>query len=188
MSRIIPLAAVWALMAAPAALAQRNAAPERPPARAGAREGSAVKPAPRLGNPGSVARQLMRMTPEERERALEKLPVQQQDRIRVQLQRFDSLPKAEQERQLRLGENFASLPPDKQDLVRRQIQAFNQLPDDRRRLVGAAFKRLRRMPDSERQARMGTEQFRNRFTPAEQQMLADLSENLPPPTAEPPRP
>jgi len=150
--------------------------------------GQQAKPAPKLANPTTVVQQLMRMTPEERERALEKLPPQRQALIRERLQKFDSLPKAEQERRLRLGEIFASLPLEKQDLVRRQIQAFNQLPDDRRRLVGSAFQRLRRMPEERRQAAIGSEQFRNRFTPAELQMITDLSENLPPPTADPPRP
>jgi len=147
-----------------------------------------TKPAPKLANPTTIVQQLMRMTPEQRERALEKLPPQRQALIRERLQRFDDLPKAEQERRLRLGEIFANLPPEKQDLVRRQIQAFNQLPDDRRRLVGVAFQRLRRMSESQRQATLGSEPFRNRFSPSEQQMIADLAENLPPPTAEPPRP
>lgn len=146
------------------------------------------KPAPKLANPTTVVQQLMRMTPEQRERALEKFPPQRQALIRERLQKFDSLPKAEQERRLRLGEIFASLPPERQDLVRREIQAFNQLPDDRRRLVSAAFQRLRRLPESQRRELLGSERFRNRFSPPEQQMIADLSENLPPPTAEPPRP
>jgi hypothetical protein len=63
--------------------------------------------------------------------------------------------------------------------VRRQIRAVNQLPADRQRMVRAAFQRLRRLPENERQARLASEGFRNRFTPAEQQMLDDLSGNLP---------
>ncbi|HEY2845037.1 MAG TPA: DUF3106 domain-containing protein [Bryobacteraceae bacterium] len=150
--------------------------------------GQQTKPAPKLANPTTVVQQLMRMTPEERERALEKLPPQRQALIRERLEKFDRLPKAEQERRLRLGEIFANLPPDKQDLVRHQIQAFNQLPDDRRRLVGAAFQRLRRLPESQRRELLASERFRSRFSSAEQQMIADLSENLPPPGAEAPRP
>ena len=147
-----------------------------------------AKPAPKLGNPGTLVRQLMRMSPEQRERALEKLPPQRQAQIRERLQEFDNLPKAEQQRRLQLSEHFANLPPEKQDLVRRQIQAFNQLPDDRRREVGAAFQRLRRLPEADRQARMASRQFQARFSPTEQQMLADLSANLPPPVLEPARP
>ncbi len=173
MLRIYAFAAALVLTAMPVVEAQPN---------------RTEKPAPKLANPGAIVQQLIRMTPEERERAIEKLPLQRQEQVRENLRRFDSLPKAEQERRLRLVEMFASLPPEKQDLVRRQIQAFNHLPDDRRRLVGPAFQRLRRMTESQRQARLASEAFRNRFTPAEQQMIADLAENLPPPSADPIRP
>src|SRR5581483_9169326 len=162
MKRVFPFVASLLLLIAPLLSGQERSVGG----------GSAQRPAPRLGNPGAVVQQLMRMTPEQRERALEKLPPERQARIREQLQRFDSLPKAEQERRLRLAETFASLPPERQDLVRRQIRAFNELPEDRRRVVGPAFQRLRRMRESERQARMASPGFHNRFTPAEQQMLA----------------
>ncbi len=179
MKRVLPFVAGLVLLIAPLGGQER-------PNRGGAVPQQ--RPAPRIGNQGTVVQQLMRMTPEQRERALEKLPPERQARIREQLQRFDSLPKAEQERRLRLAEMFANLPPEKQDLVRRQIKAFNELPEDRRRVVGPAFQRLRRLSDAERQAVMARPAFQNRFTPAEQQMLADLSENLPPATGELPRP
>lgn len=183
MRRVLPFAAVVVWMTAQLLPAQQNSQPPTQPP-----DGAQIKPAPKLGNPLTIVQQLMRMTPEQRERALEKLPPQRQALIRERLEKFDSLPKAEQERRLRLAEIFANLPPDKQDLVRRQIKAFNQLPDDQRRMVGAAFQRLRRMSEGQRQARLSSEDFRNRFTPAEQQMIADLSENLPPPGVDPPRP
>jgi hypothetical protein len=178
MNRTIPFAGVLVFLLAHAGWGQAATNPTA----------GQAKPAPKLANPGTLVRQLMRMSPEQRERALEKLPPRRQAEIRERLQQFDNLPRAEQQRRLQLSEMFANLPPEKQDLVRRQIQAFNQLPDDRRRIVGAAFQRLRRLPASERQARIASQPFRNRFTPAEQQILADLSENLPPPQTEPARP
>jgi hypothetical protein len=179
MKRLLPFVAALVLLIAPLGGQERVN-------RDGAEQQQ--RPAPRIGNPGNVVQQLMRMTPEQRERALEKLPPARQARIREQLQRFDSLPKAEQERRLRLAEMFANLPPEKQDLVRRQIKAFNELPEDRRRVVGPAFQRLRRMTEAERQAVMTRPAFQRRFTPAEQQMLGDLSANLPPAAGELPRP
>ena len=180
------LAGILMVALAPALLAQRKGGPARPPQAATnaprePRAGPGPKPgrAPRMANPAGVVQQLMRMSPEERERALEKLPPQRQAQIRQRLEQFDSLPRQEQERQLQLGRTFANLPPDKQDLVRRQIRAVNQLPEDRQRMVRAAFQQLRRLPENERQARLASEGFRNRFTPAEQQMLDDLSGNLP---------
>ena len=184
MKRTAQLAGTLLLALGGCLFAQRG--PEPAPARQpAAREGAQGKPAPRLANPATVIQRLMRMTPEERERALEKLPPARQAQIRERLQRFDALPRQEQERRLQLGQMFANLTPEKQDLVRRRIQELNQLPDERRGQVVAAFQRLRRLPDGERQARMASPQFRRRFTPDEQQMLADLADNLPPPSAAP---
>lgn len=181
MSRIFKLAGVALLVGSAALLAQKRDAPPRAPQGAGPRSGRA----PKLGNPANVVRRLMQMTPEERERFLERLPPERQAEIRQRLQQFQSLPPEEQERRLQLSQMFESLPPATRQLVRRQIQAFNQLPPERRRMVGAAFQRLRRLPPEERQARMESPQFRNRFTLEEQQMLADLSAHLPPAHAEP---
>jgi hypothetical protein len=139
------------------------------------------KAAPKLANPGTVAQRLLQMTPEERERVLERFPPERQAQIRQRLQRLDSLPKQQQDRAIERYQTFSNLPPEQQKLVRRQIQAFNALPDDRRKVVGGAFQRLRRMPEAERQARMSSPAFKSRFSPEEQQMLSDLSANWPPP-------
>jgi len=157
--------------------AQKGAAkaPPRPAAAAKAGKGQV----PRFANPGNVVQQLIQMTPEERERALEKLPPQRQAQIRQRLQQFDSLPKQQQERRLAQLRQLASLSPETQALVRRQMQAFNQLPDDRKQVVGPEMQRLRRMSESERQARIASERFQNRFSPAEQQMMSDISGNMP---------
>jgi len=183
MNRKGQFAAVLLLALAPVLAAPNSTPPDTD---------SGEKPAPRLLNPGNVLERLLRMTPEQRERMIERLPPARQaivrQRLQQFLQRFDSLPKAEQERRLRLGDIFASLPPERQNLVRRQIRAFNQLPDDRRRLVGAAFQRLRRLTEEERQAVLDSPAFRRRYSPAEQQIIADLSENLPPPSAPPQHP
>ena len=142
------------------------------------------KGAARVNNPGaSVAQRLMRMTPEQRERALEKLPPQQQAQIRQRLERLDNLPAQQRERVIQQYQEFQSLSPEKQSLVTRQIQAINHLPEDRGAVVRAELQRMRRMPENEREARIASEDFKNRFTPAEQQMLSDISSSLPLPTA-----
>jgi hypothetical protein len=159
----------------------RPAQPPRPPAP--------PKGAAKVNNPGaSVAQRLMRMTPEQRERALEKLPPQQQAQIRQRLERLDNLPPQQRERVIQQYQEFQSLSPEKQNLVTRQIQAINHLPDDRGPVVRAELQRLRRMPENEREARMASEEFKGKFTPAEQQMLSDISANLPQPTPPETRP
>ena len=61
----------------------------------------------------------------------------------------------------------------------RQIQLFNHLPDDRIAVVRPELVRLHRMPESERSDRMASEEFKSKFTPAEQQMLAEISPYFP---------
>jgi hypothetical protein len=172
---LLLLATFPVLLAAPKGAA-KALPPPRPATAAKAPKGP---PVPRFGNPGNVVQQLMQMTPEQRERALEKLPPQRQAQIRQRLQQFDSLPKQQQERRLAQLRELASLPPETQTLVRRQMQAFNQLPDDRKQVVGPEMQRLRRMSESERQARIASEGFQNRFSPGEQQILSDISGNMP---------
>jgi Protein of unknown function (DUF3106) len=137
--------------------------------------------APRkLNDPGaSVAQRLMQMTPEQRERALEKFPLARQAEIRQRLQRLDNLPPQQQQRMIQQYQMYSSLPPEKQILVRRQIQAFNQLPEERRQALGPELQKLRRMPEDEREAHLASEDFKSKFSPAEQQMLSDISENMP---------
>jgi hypothetical protein len=80
-------------------------------------------------------------------------------------------------------QEFQSLSPEKQNLVTRQIQAVNRLPEDRGPVVRAELQHLRRMSENDRQARMASEEFKNKFSPAEQQMLFDISTSLPLPPA-----
>ena len=118
------------------------------------------------------------MQPQQRERALAKLPPERQRLIRDRLERFNSLPKAEQDRLRSRFEVFSQLPPEQQDLVRRDMQAFNRLPPDRRPLVRREIAQLRRLPEPGRRARIASEEFHARYTPEEQQILSDLSDNM----------
>ena len=74
---------------------------------------------------------------------------------------------------------FNSLPPEKQAIVTRQMQAFNNLPDARREDLKPVLQRLRLMPEDQRNALLNSEEFKNRFSPAEVQMLTDISQNYP---------
>lgn len=151
------------------------------------REGSApaAQPAaprktPNITDPGaSVALRLLQMTPEQRDLALEKFPPDRQEQIRERLKQLDSLPQQRRQRLIREYQMLASLPPEKQILVRREIQAFNRLPEERKRVVGVEMQKLQRMLEPEREARVASEEFKSKFTPAEQHMLADISQYLP---------
>ncbi|HEY7387564.1 MAG TPA: DUF3106 domain-containing protein [Bryobacteraceae bacterium] len=154
--------------------------PARPAVQGRGRAPAAPKAPKKINDPGaSIAQRLFQMTPEERERALEKFPPARQAQIRQRLAKLDSLPPQRQQRLAQQFRLFANLPPDKQLLVRRQIQAYNQLPDDRKQIVGPELQKLRRMPEDKREAHLESEEFRNKFTPAEQKIIEDVSRNLP---------
>jgi hypothetical protein len=134
-----------------------------------------------LSNPASPAARLYRATPEQRERALEKIPSRLQDRMRKELQRFDSAPKDQQEIMIRRAEALAALPSEKQTAFIQQMQAMNRLDPDRNRAVRQALMRLQRVPDDQRQTMLGSEEFRSRFSAEELQIITDLVAVMLPP-------
>jgi hypothetical protein len=116
-----------------------------------------------------------RMTPEERRQALAKLPPERRRELLQKLQQFRDLP-PEQRQQLRERyQTFRQLPPEQQNHARNLFRQFNSLPEDRRPIVRQEYEQLRSMTEAERTARISSEAFRSRFTPAEQQMLQDLA-------------
>ena len=133
----------------------------------------------RILNPGNPVLRMMAMPPERREQMLERLPPQQQVRLRQALENFDKLPPAERNRQLGILNMYANLPPEKQATLTKQIQLFNQLPDDRITVVRPELLKLHRMSESERSDRVASEEFKSKFTPAEQQMLGEISPYFP---------
>jgi hypothetical protein len=155
------------------------------PPRTGAAANPGDRPAPggpRLPNPlRNPVQRLMAMPPEQRERVLEKLPPQQQAKLRQRLDEFDKLPPAERARRLQLLQSFSSLPPEKQEILGRQLPAFNALPEERRKVLRKELVQLWRMPESERQARLNSDEFKSRFSSSEWQMLSDISANYPVP-------
>ena len=158
-----------------AAAAHPNAAPK------GAMQGNGIPKAGagRILNPGNPVLRMMAMPPERREQMLERLPPQQQVRLRQALDNFDKLPAAERSRQLGILNMYANLPPERQVALTRQIQLFNHLPDDRIAALRPELLKLHRMPERERSDRMASEEFRSKFTPAEQQMLGEISPYFP---------
>src|ERR1017187_6808463 len=133
----------------------------------------------RILNPGNPVLRMMAMPPERREQMIERMAPQQQVRLRQALDNFDRLPPGERSRQLGILNMYANLPPEKQASLTRQIQLFNHLPDDRIAALLPELVKLHRMSESERSDRIASEEFRSKFTPAEQQMLAEVSPYFP---------
>jgi hypothetical protein len=183
MNRAFQMGGFLLLAVATGFAARRQAEPKNPPAASkpaqpsgGVPKAPAAKGAQRLVNPGNVATRLFRMTPEERDRALEQLPPQQQENARNTLAWFDGLPKEQQAIQLRRLEHFAELPPARKAEVRQMVTAANQLPPDRKRAVGQALLRLQQLNDQEREAILRRPAFQNRFSLEELKIIIALAD------------
>ena len=116
-----------------------------------------------------------RMAPEERRRALAKLPPERRRELQQKLQQFRSLPPEERQQLRERYQAFSQLPPQQQAHARELFRQFNSLPEDRRPIVRREYEQLRSMSGSERNNRMNSDAFRSHFNPSEQQMLQDLA-------------
>jgi hypothetical protein len=136
---------------------------------------------PPLSNPGSPVARLFRATPEQRERALEKLPWRMQEQFRRQLERFDAMPRSQQQVLIRRAERFAALSPEQKTAFSDHMAALGQLSEERRREIGMAIRRLQPLSEEERARIVASDAFKNRFSPDEQKIVIGLSDVMNPP-------
>lgn len=168
---ISAIAVLAAVMLPPAAYGQGRRPPGGP---------RVARPKPRP--PGrTVLDRLERMSPEQRDRVLSNLPPERRKRVEEQLEQFHQLPPAERERLRDRLQRFRQLPPERQAAARKLFGRFGELPQDRRPLVAEEFRSLRQMEEADRRARVNSDEFRSRFSPAEQQLLQDFCNLLAPP-------
>jgi hypothetical protein len=184
---------------APAWCDQVKDPPKPPPAKSAVKvppKNSTVNPnAKGKGNPKGVAKappvfraipnaqviRFLRLTPEERQIAIDKMPIANQEPIRKKMAEFDALPAEERERQLKLWDGVTKLPKDKQDLVNQRLREVWQLPPDRRLGIRVAYQLLSAKTEEERRVMIDSQAFKDRFTPAEQQIIVDLVKYCPNP-------
>jgi Protein of unknown function (DUF3106) len=147
---------------------------------------AAPKAAAGSGAPGSgknkrtIVDKWNRMSPEERQKALAKLPPERRQKIEEQLNQYKNLT-PEQRSQLRSRyEMFNQLPPEKQNQARGLFRQFGQMPPERQNLLRNEFETLRGMPEADRRARLNSDEFRNKYNSNEQKFLSNLSGLLSP--------
>jgi len=134
--------------------------------------------APRAGR---ALDRLNRMPPEQRRRLLENLPPERRKRVEEQLEQYNRLPPQEREQLREQLERFRHLPPERQEAARRLFRRFNGFPEDRRTLLREEFGYLRELDPADRRGRINSDEFRSKYTLAEQQLLQDYSNLLLPP-------
>ena len=124
---------------------------------------------------------LLKMSPEQRQKALDRLnlPPQRRQNIERRLNEIQKLPPDMQNRARTRLEMLNSLPQPRQNQVRRSINQYAAAQPERKAQMNQALQRIAPMSDEDRRAYMNTEEFRNRFSPNEQQIIGNLSEITP---------
>jgi hypothetical protein len=112
-----------------------------------------------------------RMSPEEQQKFLAKFPPDKRKQVEAQLNHYKTLPPEERSR----PQTFSQLPPEKQNQARRAWAQYGKLPKDRQPLLRDEFENLRTMPEAERNARINSDEFRNKYNANEQNILRDFS-------------
>jgi hypothetical protein len=188
-------AAVAAALAFPCLASPRppQAGPPGPPPRAEISRPHDEWPA--HGHAGDWLRRYKDLPPEEQERALQndpafrRLPPMQQQRLRQRLQHFSSLPPDEQLRVLNRMETWEHLTREQKEQARQIFVEMRELPPARRYQVRQAIRELRALPPDQREREIDSDQYRNRFTDHERDMIRGITRlPLAPPEGPPPGP
>ena len=119
------------------------------------------------------------MKPDVRAREMAKLPAEQRQRLQERIDAFNKLPKEEQIRRTERLERFNQLPPAQKQAIRQSGQQFNNLPPDRKQAVRKELVRLDNMSDEQRTRYFASDQFHNKFSPSEQEIVQNLSRITP---------
>ena len=143
--------------------------PVRPP------NNKVLKPG-KAGKNGSPIAEFLRMSPQQREKALKNVPPERRRNIEDRLRRYDEAPPEQKARLERLW----SLPPERQQQIRDSMRDLRDMPVERRRPINQQIRRLQTMTPAERDEYFESPEFHSRFTPREQEMMRDLSEIMHP--------
>jgi hypothetical protein len=127
-------------------------------------------------------------TPQQRQHALEsdptfkKLPSNQQQRYRTQLNQFSNKSPQEQQRVINRMDAWDHLSPQQKEQARTTYGQLKAMPADRQQQVNAAFRRLRAMPPSAREQVMNSPEFQSRYSEQERgviKSMTDINSSLP---------
>jgi hypothetical protein len=149
----------------------------RPGAARGMQGAPSGAGAPRPGE--QMLDRLIKMSPEQRDKALQNLEPQRRLNIERRINEIQKLPAGTLNLNLMRLERLNHLPQPRQGQVRRSINQFSALPEDRKAQMSRELQRISALPDEDRRAFMNTEEFRNRYSANEQQIMSNLSEITP---------
>jgi hypothetical protein len=116
-----------------------------------------------------------RMPPEQQQRALDRLPPGQRQKLQQRIDQFNQLPREQQQTLRNLYGRLHSLPPERQNAVRNAINRFSEQPPQRQQAMRAELRGLAALPEQDRQARIASREFKSQFNGKEQGILRDMS-------------
>jgi hypothetical protein len=114
--------------------------------RAPNRQNRPPKPAQ---NPAQELERFEKMSPKDRQKALEKLPPARRARMEQQLSRYESLTPAQRDQVNRRLKTYQSLSPPRQNAVRQELQHLRSLPPPDRAAILNGDEQSRRFSSKE---------------------------------------
>jgi hypothetical protein len=124
--------------------------------------------------------EFMRMSPEERQKALDRLPPQKRRRLQDRLERFNQLPQQQQQTLRAMYGRLNQLPPERQQVIRKSLNQFSQQSQERRQAMRRELRGMAPLDAGDREARMSSPEFQGKFSEKERGIIRDMSELLPP--------
>lgn len=145
--------------------AQEHKPPKPPPPPKPAKAGGAAgKPGGGFKNPQVKAVQELdrfsKMSPQDREKALAKLPPQRRAVFEQRLARYEQMT------------------PEQRDRVKQRVEEMEGLPKDRQNAIRQEIQRLQALPFGQRKKALNSEEFQQRFSPDEQRLVRDVFPNI----------
>lgn len=124
---------------------------------------------------------LSRMTPDERNRLLGKLPPPRRSMVERNLRRFEEMPAGRRAALTQRLRQLEQMTPERQAQMRELLRSMAQLPEGRRRELQGEFTRIKRMSDEDRLDYTSSNAFQQKFSEAERDLILDLVETAPAP-------
>jgi hypothetical protein len=149
-------------------------------------------PAPKASSPfvlngpgphkGDWLRKYFSLPPSQQEQKLRQdptfhsLPPDRQQHLLDRLRKFNSQPPEKKQQILNRMETYEHMTPQQQVTAQNLFQRYHGLPEDRRAQVSQEYRRLRGMPPEQRAQVMNSDDFRNRFSEDERNLLRGMTD------------
>jgi hypothetical protein len=145
------------------------------------RAGGPVRSDPLAGGRGSQTPidEFETMSPEQRQKALNRLPPAQRDKLQKRLQKFNALPAEQQQSLKNLYNRLHQLPPERQEAVRNAVSRFSEQSPQRQQAMREELQNMSNLSEQERQERLASSDFRKKFNHKEQGIVRDMGPLLP---------